>query len=80
MLKVVCCNNSPKKFAKKVVSQRRVEVKKISESLKKIADEEVSRVQALWKDHVEFFDEPVEEAQPLNITTFFEEPLQGDRK
>ena len=65
-----------KKFGKKVVAKRKTDIKNITESLKKIADEEVTRVQSLWKDHVDFFNEDgsVEDTGSLiPITTFFEQ-------
>jgi hypothetical protein len=76
----IVCSSRHKTFAKKVCSKRKTEITTIRDSLKKIAEDEVARVQSIWKEHVEFFDEPESSAVPVTVSTFFEEPSSGDRR
>ena len=76
MLKTYAMCKTHKKFGKKVVTKRKSEIKTISDSLKKIADDEILRVQDLWKDHVDFFNADEEgDLTPAPVpvpVTFFE--------
>jgi hypothetical protein len=68
-----CAQPSPRKaFTKKVCTTRRTELKSVRESLKKIATEEVSRIQTLFKEHVAFFQEPDPEPIAVRVESFID--------
>ena len=70
------CSAVPEKrkaFKKRVIETRKKDLGKVHDMFKKVASDEVLRVQDLFKDHVDFFKE-----DPFEPETFIVKQVQED--
>jgi len=70
------CSAVPEKrkaFKKRVIETRKKDLGKVHDMFKKVASDEVLRVQDLFKDHVDFFKE-----DPVEPETFIVKQVQED--
>ena len=72
LVKSVCCSNSTKK--KKMIENRKADLKSILKTFQDVSKSEISRTKNIFEDHKELFSKETTEVTPIvikNDDTFF---------